>query len=162
MIKSYSTYSSIYHISLDPQRWANERESSKNARDEKENIYHGSPSTTKDLIFSSKEPQIKPDKQLQKMNNSTFQCTADITFGKQYLTDTHVVILVTTNVASLLGNIISKYLIYLLVNTRQLSNYSSKFPMLLSSLDVVTALTAQTLEKSILYLSNTHHVQSLF
>ena len=116
----------------------------------------------KDLIFSSKEPQIKPDKQLQKMNNSTFQCTADITFGKQYLTDTHVVILVTTNVASLLGNIISKYLIYLLVNTRQLSNYSSKFPMLLSSLDVVTALTAQTLEKSILYLSNTHHVQSLF
>lgn len=143
----------MHHIFLDPPRQANERENNRNVRDEKESIYYDSPSIIKDLIFNSKGPQIKPDKQLQKMNNSTFQCTAGISFGKQYLTDTHVVILVTTYVALLLGNIIfNSLVIYLLLNTRQLSNYSSKFTMLLFSSDVVTVFTAQTLQISILHL----------
>ena len=129
----------MHHIFLDPPRQANERENNRNVRHEKESIYYDSPSIIKDLIFNSKGPQIKPEKQLQKMNNSTFQCTAGISFGKQYLTDTHVVILVSTYVALLLGNIIFNSLeIYLLLNTRQLSNYSSKFTMLLFSSDVVT------------------------
>ena len=105
------------------------------------------------IILSRKEPQIKPGKRLQKMNNSTLQCTADTTFGKQYLTNAHVGILIINNAALLLGNIIlNSLVIYMLVKTRQLSNYSNKFTMLLSSSDVVTTLTAQTVQISILYL----------
>ena len=87
------------------------------------------------------------------MNNITFQCTVENTFGKQYLSNTHITILVVTNTILLLGNFFSNSLvIYLLVITRQLSHYSNKFTMLLSSSDVATALIAQTLQISVLFL----------
>ena len=128
-------------------------ENNRNIRDEKESIYYGSPRTMENMILCRKEPQIKPGKRLQKMNNSTLQCTAATTFGKQYLANTHVFILIINSSALLLGNIIlNSMVIYLLVKTQHLSNYSNKFAMLLSSSDLVTALTTQTLQISILYL----------
>ena len=87
------------------------------------------------------------------MNNITFQCTVENTSGKQYLSNTHTTMLVVTNSILLLGNIFSNSLvIYLLVITRQLSNYSNKFTMLLSSSDVATALIVQTFQISVLFL----------
>lgn len=87
------------------------------------------------------------------MNNITFQCTVENTSGKQYLSNTHTTMLVVTNSILLLGNIFSNSLvIYLLVITRQLSNYSNKFTMLLSSSDVATPLIVQTLQISVLFL----------
>lgn len=91
--------------------------------------------------------------QTKRMNNITFQCTVENTFGKQYLSNTHIIILVVTNTILLLGNIFSNSLVIcLLVITRQLSNYSNKFTMLLSSSDVATALIVQTLQISVLFL----------
>ena len=87
------------------------------------------------------------------MNNITFQCTVENAFGKQYLSNAHITILVATNTILLLGNFFSNSLvIYLLVITRQLSHYSNKFTMLLSSSDVATALIVQTLQISVLFL----------
>ena len=91
--------------------------------------------------------------QTMRMNNITLQCTVENTFGKQYLSNTHITILVVTNTILLLGNIFSNSLVIcLLVITRQLSNYSNKFTMLLSSSDVATALIVQTLQISVLFL----------
>lgn len=88
------------------------------------------------------------------MKNRTVQCLVENYYATQNLTNTQATILIVINAILFVGNISSNSLvIYLLVKTHQLSNYSLKFILLLSSADIATAFTVQTLQVPTFYLS---------
>lgn len=78
------------------------------------------------------------------MNGSSTQCISNA-YGKEYLTNDQVLLLVITDSLILIGNFTANLLVlFLLVNTNQLKSYSCKFIFLLSIADVLSAFTVQT------------------
>ena len=81
------------------------------------------------------------------MNHTTADCSFDSSFGKQFLTNFQRFNLILINSILLIANVFTNALvIYLLVKTKQFSNYSMKFMLLLATSDILTAATVQTIQ----------------
>ena len=78
------------------------------------------------------------------MKNSTCPCTS--LDGKKYLTITHVVILLILDGVTLIGNLITNFLVmFIIIKTKQIKSIANKMLFQLSFADFFVALLAQSL-----------------
>ena len=78
------------------------------------------------------------------MKNSTCPCTS--LDGKKYLNISHVVILLILDGVTLIGNLISNFLVmFMIIKTKQIKNTANKMLFQLSFADFFVALLAQSL-----------------
>ena len=78
------------------------------------------------------------------MKNSTCPCTS--LDGKKYLNVSHVVILLILDGVTLIGNLISNFLVmFMIIKTKQIKNTANKMLFQLSFADFFVALLAQSL-----------------